>query len=84
MTQRQLAEELSVHPNRVTGWVRGHGLPKLHQLVELAERLDVPLDWLLTGRREARAAERRLVGELAELAPSLAKLATRAQRMARP
>lgn len=82
LSRTQVAQRLAVPPNRVSEWVNARGVPKLGQVVALAELLDVSLDWLLAGEDKAEPAERRLVGELASLAPSLSRLATRAEQLA--
>jgi transcriptional regulator with XRE-family HTH domain len=81
ITKQQVAEHLDVSPNRVSEWVNGHGVPKLPQAVSLAELLDVTLDWLLTGDPGLNHPERELVGEIAGLASSLARIAARARRI---
>src|SRR6202035_1416655 len=79
ISHRELASRLSTHPNRISEWVTGKGVQKLPQTGRLAEILDVTLDWLVTGRQETDPVERRIVEDLAGMAPSLTELARRAQ-----
>lgn len=81
LSHRDVAERLQVHPNRISEWVRGKGVPKVPQIVQLAEILDVTLDWLLTDRKDKHSMERRVVEDLAVMAPSLANLVRRAQQL---
>jgi transcriptional regulator with XRE-family HTH domain len=67
-TQRQLADDLGVHPSRVSRWARGREVPTRRQRDGLAERLGLdraevdklcePRDPVAVARAELAAAER--------------------------
>ena len=87
LTQRDLAEKVGAHRNRVGEWARGRRWPSIRHLASLAHALNVDVDWLLLGRPrdaapvlEAASAKRaiELARELAELAPPLVLIAERA------
>jgi transcriptional regulator with XRE-family HTH domain len=86
LKQRDLAEQVGAHHNRVNEWVRGTRWPSIGHLASLAQVLKVDLDWLLLGTpgrapEPAAASGRRaieLAHELAALAPPLVLIAERA------
>ena len=51
LTQKQLAEKLSVSDKTVSKWERGGGLPDISMLIPLAGRLGVSVSELLAGQR---------------------------------
>lgn len=51
LDREKLAEELGVHRNTVTNWVKGHTPPSRAVLIAFAFRCGVPFNWLLTGER---------------------------------
>lgn len=82
LTQRKLAEAIGRPPSRVNDWIKGRRVPGVQDVMAIATALDVSTDWLLIGR-EARTPERVVVDELADLAPALAGVVARAERLAR-
>ncbi len=87
--RRSLAGALDVHHNLVGNWAKGNYLPSAQHLVPLASKLDVSIDWLLTGQNPRRALTTRrqtsaavgLTEELAQLAPALEQLTKRARKI---
>lgn len=73
VTQKQLADEVGMHPPRISGYENGEAVPELEAAAKLAAALDVSLDELVLGRpREApdeprNARLRASVRELEEL-----------------
>jgi transcriptional regulator with XRE-family HTH domain len=49
LTQRQLAEKVSVHPNAIGEYERGTVAPSFFIMVKISKALDVSLDWLAGG-----------------------------------
>ena len=49
LTQRQLAEKVSVHPNAIGEYERGTVVPSFTIMARISEVLDVSLDWLAGG-----------------------------------
>lgn len=52
--QEAIAKELGVWQSAVTKWKTGKGLPTLSKAIEIANRADVCVEWLLTGRGPRR------------------------------
>jgi transcriptional regulator with XRE-family HTH domain len=76
LNQRDLAEQVGAHHNRVGEWVRGTRWPNIRHLASLAYVLKVDLDWLLLGTPGHAPAPKTVSGQLAiELARELAALA---------
>lgn len=50
LTQRELAEKLSIHPSMVTRWERGQIHPRDNTLETIAAALDLTVDALLAQR----------------------------------
>lgn len=50
MSEQQLAARLGSRASRVNNWTRGRQPPSLLSIVQVADILDVSVDWL-TGRR---------------------------------
>jgi len=67
MLPTDLARLLNVSDPTVHGYVTGYGTPRPHRLVEIAEKLDESVDWLL-GRDKMGSF---LSGKLARLAEIL-------------
>jgi transcriptional regulator with XRE-family HTH domain len=90
LKQRDLAEQVGAHHNRVGEWVRGTRWPSIGHLASLAHVLKVDLNWLLLGTpgrapEPAAANGQRaidLAHELAALAPPLVLIAERAAYLA--
>jgi transcriptional regulator with XRE-family HTH domain len=86
LNQRDLAEQVGAHHNRVNEWIRGTRWPSISHLASLGQVLKVDLDWLLLGAQgrapePAAASGQRaieLAHELAALAPPLVLIAERA------
>ncbi|MBO5354529.1 MAG: helix-turn-helix transcriptional regulator, partial [Clostridia bacterium] len=51
MTQRQLAEKLSVSDKTVSKWECGNGLPEVSLMLPLCELLSINVNELLSGER---------------------------------
>lgn len=51
LTQRQLAEALSISDKTVSKWERGRGLPEVSLLLPLCDALGITVNDLLTGER---------------------------------
>lgn len=49
LTQEQLAKELHTSKSSISDWEIGDNLPKIPGAIELAQKAEVSLDWLLTG-----------------------------------
>ncbi len=89
LSQRELAEAIDAHYNRVGEWTRGERWPNIKHLAALADTLHVEIDWLLRGTRRSTPsptpaqAEAAIVlaRDIAVLAPSLVQLARRADRL---
>ncbi|HTB50739.1 MAG TPA: helix-turn-helix domain-containing protein [Solirubrobacteraceae bacterium] len=89
-SRRSLADAINVHHNLVGNWAKGSYLPNAQHLVPLAQKLDVSIDWLLTGEETLRtpttqrqtSAAVGLTEELARLAPALEHLTKRARKIA--
>lgn len=80
--QSKLAAKIGQPRSRVSEWVHGKRVPSLEDVIRLAGALRVSMDWLVTGA-ESATPERAVVDELAQLAPSLLPLVSRAERLAR-
>ncbi len=64
ITQKALAEALSVRPATVNSYCKDGRVPEWNNLVEIAQLLNISCDWLLTGNesvlmKEARAKQPR-------------------------
>ena len=61
LTQRQVADRLSVSDKTISKWETGRGLPEVSLLLPLCEVLDITVNDLLTGETvsEARYRNRR-------------------------
>ena len=57
LTQAQLAERLNITDRAVSKWETGKSLPDSSIMLALCEILDITADQLLSGGREAKAAE---------------------------
>ena len=51
MTQKQLAEKLSVSDKTVSKWETGKGLPEVSLMLPLCQRLGISVNELLSGER---------------------------------
>lgn len=51
LTQRQLAEELSVTHQTVSSWESGRSMPDIDTLIKISEKLGVEVDMLLYGKK---------------------------------
>lgn len=54
--QAELALMLGVSRSLIAKWERGTGVPDIVQAVELADALEVPLEWLVRSRCFPQAA----------------------------
>ena len=54
LTQSNVAEKLNVSFQAVSSWERGETTPEINKLEDIASLYQVSLDWLLTGKTEAR------------------------------
>lgn len=54
LTQSNVAEKLDVSFQAVSSWERGETTPEINKLEDIASLYQVSLDWLLTGKTEAR------------------------------
>jgi transcriptional regulator with XRE-family HTH domain len=59
LTQKEVAEALSVAEGTVTAWEAGKQLPSPEALLGLAELLEVEAAWVLRGAAEGQEEERR-------------------------
>lgn len=50
LTQARLAEMMNVSYQAVSSWERDENIPDTYNLIELARKLDVSLDWLVYNR----------------------------------
>ena len=57
MTQKELAEKLSVTDKAISRWENGHGFPDIETLEPLAHALEVSLTELLHGEAEEQKTE---------------------------
>lgn len=69
--QAKLALLLGVAPTTVWTWRHGRALPSIEAAVRIAERLDVCVEWLLTGRGPVQPLPRDIPTELAQLLADL-------------
>ncbi len=51
LTQRQLAESLSISDKTISKWECGNGLPEVSLMLPLCDRLDITVNDLLSGER---------------------------------
>lgn len=49
LTQKQLAEKVSVHQNAIGEYERGEVIPSFAVMVKISEVLDISLDWFAGG-----------------------------------
>jgi transcriptional regulator with XRE-family HTH domain len=84
LNQRELAKAVGTHYNVVARWLSGERLPSAPHLVGLAHALKTSTDWLLLGDSTGPPAEKpdTISRQLAELAPTLARLAALADEAA--
>lgn len=68
LTQRQVAESLSISPQAVSLWERGETFPTVDILTQLAALYSVSLDALI-GSAELSAREEKIVREIAQASP---------------
>lgn len=71
MTQRQLADELSISDKTVSKWERGKGLPEVSLMLPLCKILGITVNDLLTGERVSednykKSAEKNLMNLMKE------------------
>lgn len=52
LTQTALAEKLSVSPKTISKWEKGHGLPDVEILPDLADFFNTTIDYILLGRNK--------------------------------
>ena len=57
LTQAELAEQLGISYQAVSGWERGTSMPDISKLIDLARALNVTVDTLLGGQKEPVQAE---------------------------
>jgi len=55
--QRYIGKLFGVDYKAARKWLVGEGFPTLEKSIEIAKRLNVALEWLLTGRGEKRVME---------------------------
>lgn len=51
LSQRELALTVKVQPGQISDWERGRFLPTVDALVRIARKLEVSLDYLVTGEQ---------------------------------
>ena len=56
LTIQKLAKKAEIHPNTLLCYEHGYSLPGIYALIQLADILEVPLDWL--AGREAPTNDR--------------------------
>jgi transcriptional regulator with XRE-family HTH domain len=87
ISKRELAGRLGVHVNMPSRWTNGKALPDAAHLAQLAEELDVDVEWLLVGRAPSRVPPPVEIvapvdhAELAAVARALVDLAARLHRL---
>ena len=55
--QVRVGKLFSVNQKTARRWLEGEGFPTLEKSIEIARKLDLALEWLLTGRGEKRIME---------------------------
>ena len=53
-TQESVGKMFGVGQKGARKWLKGEGLPKMEQCIAIARKLDVALEWLMTGRGPMR------------------------------
>lgn len=66
LNNNKLAKHLGIHPNTVSRWIKEERLPDIYTAIRIADVLECPLEWLITGKDERVQMTLNQVGELSE------------------
>ena len=64
ISQEDLAGLLNVSRQAISKWEQNNGYPEMEKVIQLAEALNISLDYLILGRREEKKINNRTSGRI--------------------
>ncbi len=81
-TRKALTADLGISSSTMSSWAAGRGsIPNANIVAQIAEYLNVPIDWLITGKEFSQADTKLPPPEILELAQDINRLPAEYQKI---